>query len=99
MRISDWSSDVCSSDLDMAAQFDMGARALGKVDNAGKARRAARQRMPLAVVAAAKLGAKREQRPPRDEGDHPDRDHPRSEERRVGNECVSRFRSWWSPLH
>src|SRR3546814_20478256 len=32
-----------------------------------------------------------------DDGDHPQR--VRSEERRVGNECVSTCRSRWSPYH
>src|SRR3546814_8246809 len=72
MRISDWSSDVCSSDL--------------------LAQRLYRDR----------------------DGRHPDRTDPdlvgprastrsdgraRSEERRVGKECVSTCRSRWSPYH
>src|SRR3546814_9226232 len=39
------------------------------------------------VVESANLAAK------------PPRDHLRSEERRVGKECVSTCRSWWSPDH
>src|SRR3546814_2126931 len=68
MRISDWSSDVCSSDLlvhnppdrDLVARqsnFDETLR--GRIDAA----------------------------------------FPRSEERRVGKECVSTCRSRWSPYH
>src|SRR3546814_13463533 len=30
---------------------------------------------------------------------HAPRDNGRSEERRVGKECVSTFRSWWSPYY
>src|SRR3546814_6540947 len=80
MRISDWSSDVCSSDL------DLGAHAEGEVDER------------LAVVAGGvllRIGledgalglARLRQR------------HLRSEERRVGKECVSTCRSRWSPYH
>src|SRR3546814_10907868 len=59
MRISDWSSDVCSSDL------------------AGRA------------AAAAGSGA--------DDAGADDEGPGRSEERRVGKECVSTCRSRWSP--
>src|SRR3546814_19796400 len=31
MRISDWSSDVCSSDLDLIHDFDLGSHALRRV--------------------------------------------------------------------
>src|SRR3546814_1594222 len=68
MRISDWSSDVCSSDLrdgvsigaDIPAALDTWARRL---------------RVPFPPAL------------------------PRSEERRVGKECVSTCRSRWSPYH
>src|SRR3546814_14623281 len=64
MRISDWSSDVCSSDLDLLCRFDgIGGQII--VD-----------RFQIAV------GERR-----------------RSEERRVGKECVSTCRSRWSPHH
>src|SRR3546814_6017194 len=63
MRISDWSSDVCSSDLKLDAT-DQEIRA-----------------------SAAELGL----------GDW--LDGLRSEERRVGKECVSTCRSRWSPYH
>src|SRR3546814_7499986 len=81
MRISDWSSDVCSSDLAQGhfqhAQHDAvvaGAERLGGFDQ---------------VDAAAA-------------DDHCDHQHDleeraRSEERRVGKECVSPCRSRWSP--
>src|SRR3546814_6107520 len=71
MRISDWSSDVCSSDLD-------GRR------HRGSARRAGPDR-----------GLPARKRHPRRLGAEPDR----SEERRVGKECVSTCRSRWSPYH
>src|SRR3546814_6121248 len=74
MRISDWSSDVCSSDLRYAAPH--GARGAEAAPAAG--RRVGRRREGL-------LG--------------PPRFRMRSEERRVGKECVSTCRSRWSPYH
>src|SRR3546814_17274099 len=74
MRISDWSSDVCSSDL--AAALGLGGEAgTGDADE-------------------------------RNQGDgdlggflHGGMPFRRSEERRVGKECVSTCRSRWSPYH
>ena len=67
--------------LDPAAQFDLGAGALGEVDDPGIAGRRLRQRMTAAVIAAAHLRSQRDQRPERDEGDQPDRDDPGNEPR------------------
>src|SRR3546814_3366678 len=66
MRISDWSSDVCSSDLH-------------------------RRRADLVRTARRERGRGQEVR-----AAEPRR---RSEERRVGKECVSTCRSRWSPYH
>src|SRR3546814_1208031 len=65
MRISDWSSDVCSSDLVLGHDLSEagGALTMGGVETDGRA----------AID--------------------------RSEERRVGKECVSTCRSRWSPYH
>src|SRR3546814_3436282 len=78
MRISDWSSDVCSSDL--------GVKRIGH-------RTETRIAIGLHVVEAHAatddqhaIVAQRGQRA-------------RSEERRVGKECVSTCRSRWSPYH
>src|SRR3546814_13812398 len=76
MRIGDWSSDVCSSDLREHLQ----QVALDHVDEGAR----------VIVIAGAAL--------------QPERlvvadEHRRSEERRVGNECVSTCRSRWSPSH
>src|SRR3546814_8133358 len=88
MRISDWSSDVCSSDLGVTEYF----RALGEgqpgpyfyqygtdirethceIDYHAPAR------LDELITIAARI---------------------RSEERRVGKECVSTCRSRWSPYH
>src|SRR3546814_10814010 len=86
MRISDWSSDVCSSDLadppqsthtptlHQSQQLKLSTHMRG-----GEGRKSAEKRLLWT------LGAKGEPR--------------RSEERRVGKECVSTCRSRWSPYH
>src|SRR3546814_10091405 len=97
MRISDWSSDVCSSDL------------LG-----GVRRRPGGDRHPATLCAAQisrdcslrdgggqgfpgrSLGVRRYLP---GTGIPRRRRYPRSEERRVGKECVSTCRSRWSPYH
>src|SRR3546814_8173903 len=63
MRISDWSSDVCSSDLADSSRPSL---------------------PPIRAAASHFRGISRS---------------PRSEERRVGKECVSTCRSRWSPYH
>src|SRR3546814_4709678 len=85
MRISDWSSDVCSSDL-------RGHARPGPADP--HRRRDARQQLPAvadllrrALGDGALLAGLRP------------RHAARSEERRVGKECVSTCRSRWSPYH
>src|SRR3546814_11897406 len=101
MRISDWSSDVCSSDLVHRAQGLQPGR-LGAVD----------QRLALLAAGVAGLRAELLENLL---GDQPrvalDADRHllgeadavgvdvRSEERRVGKECVSTCRSRWSPYH
>src|SRR3546814_4482410 len=61
MRISDWSSDVCSSDLHYLTTGEKRIIGIGRLTSA--------------------------------------RRRDRSEERRVGKECVSTCRSRWSPYH
>src|SRR3546814_9497026 len=87
MRISDWSSDVCSSDLrDLLRGHDDVRGAL-----AGRYTHVLVDEFqdtdPLQVEILWRLC-----------GEPPDGD-PRSEERRVGKECVSTCRSRWSPYH
>src|SRR3546814_3133237 len=80
MRISDWSSDVCSSDLVAVARRRFGAAGGGRhTDRHGEKRR------------FGPPGPAQEK--------HDDRQKQRSEERRVGKECVSTCRSRWSPYH
>src|SRR3546814_9830089 len=75
MRISDWSSDVCSSDLEMF---------LGRVRTCGvrRAHTVVEQCVHVAMGVGAAVAARG-----------------RSEERRVGKECVSTCRSRWSQYH
>src|SRR3546814_3128111 len=68
MRISDWSSDVCSSDL-----------------NCSKILKHIKMTAPI-NPAMTQLSIKQAR-------------STRSEERRVGKECVSTCRSRWSPYH
>src|SRR3546814_3604363 len=93
MRISDWSSDVCSSDLKMA-RADI--HATGKSD-------AAIDQQQLAVIAQVEMQRGRPQAQ-RIETRNVNAGlfqatTDRSEERRVGKECVSTCRSRWSPEH
>src|SRR3546814_20312899 len=111
MRISDWSSDVCSSDLgkgmfqrvDDEFGYDQ-PQADRDIGMHGAAVRGHRDRYPIMIVdhrcaeAFAKLGeitaqfniAQARCRELLLE---------RSEERRVGKECVSTCRSRWAPYH
>src|SRR3546814_3434483 len=75
MRISDWSSDVCSSDL-IEANDKRWARV--------KVLRTLNEALEEAFERSAKQARKAKK-------------GKRSEERRVGKECVSTCRSRWSP--
>src|SRR3546814_7670626 len=82
MRISDWSSDVCSSDL--ARNY-----------LAERARERREQFAPEGPVVAFSGGQIWDDHEMLWRG----LDSIRSEERRVGKECVSTCRSRWSPYH
>src|SRR3546814_16081268 len=87
MRISDWSSDVCSSDLGISES--PGGRSLllwPSLDKGGSILRAAEMILYFST---------KEHRYTVDELIV----YWRSEERRVGKECVSTCRSRWSPYH
>src|SRR3546814_2413759 len=91
MRISDWSSDVCSSDLDAPREVaDHLRRAPGAPDLA---------RWYLAEALAGAFDRYQAYRRGWLEDWEGGRDADRSEERRVGKECVSTCRSRWSPYH
>src|SRR3546814_15821684 len=90
MRISDWSSDVCSSDLGTHNAY----RILRLKDKLGT-RSMASGEIRLDGALAWLVGE-------RGQGFKHMADminNSRSEERRVGKECVSTCRSRWSPCH
>src|SRR3546814_3033766 len=76
MRISDWSSDVCSSDLLEPGVAEPAGDGFGQVGGVAEHRLVGDERL---------WGS----------SGHDGR----SEERRVGKECVSTCRSRWSPYH
>src|SRR3546814_6116972 len=91
LRISDWSSDVCSSDLRPPMQAGGVDRAVGarrELLDAGEGR-----------ILVDRLGRHLEQAGPGMRLHQPHHVDQRSEERRVGKECVSTCRSRWSPYH
>src|SRR3546814_17648545 len=97
MRISDWSSDVCSSDL-VGVQLHARLHAPEKI---GRKREIAFGRPSVAHLANARIDAENLLN---DDDGAPGLarrfgDIGRSEERRVGKECVSTCRSRWSPYH
>src|SRR3546814_2048795 len=87
MRISDWSSDVCSSDLiENLSLFDplTGAaqQRIARYTIYPKSHYVTTRRTVLDAIGTIKEELRE-----------------RSEERRVGKECVSTCRSRWSPYH
>src|SRR3546814_6019041 len=115
MRISDWSSDVCSSDLAMT-------RAEEILIVAGVTKKTDRSVPETSWHAAAETiladmgcdweeagphwGRRRVHRANAGKWARPEKatkrappPRARAEERRVGQECVSTCRSWWSPYH
>src|SRR3546814_15151337 len=100
MRISDWSSDVCSSDLAAAGQLAPQDGREGEADEVveGAARHVGVDQL---LVEAARVLESLDHRLLGDLVEHHalDVNAVRSEERRVGKECVSTCRSRWSPYH
>src|SRR3546814_17578518 len=109
MRISDWSSDVCSSDLQSATSNDLVGGCLGQ--QGGRRHRIIEPGLDAAVAGelafrdgngqALALGIRingvdvgDDQRTQFEESEKVEK---RSEERRVGKECVSTCRYRWSP--
>src|SRR3546814_2981534 len=85
MRISDWSSDVCSSDLGKTPLMTLNKRFEFRVF-------AILISVLLIIPFAESAFGKKRSPSTRQKAS-------RSEERRVGKECVSTCRSRWSPYH
>src|SRR3546814_3190907 len=100
MRISDWSSDVCSSDLSCIIIGDVRRKA-----QVARRTQVQADLDPVDVGAAAvdRIGVEVDRREQARLNIAPvdviGGDVDRSEERRVGKECVSTCRSRWSPYH
>src|SRR3546814_15126787 len=98
MRISDWSSDVCSSDLAQAKLRDLTQRRVQLVNMRVAEINRSHQASPALAASHRRVQAALTR-----EITHIERDiqrclaSARSEERRVGKECVRPFRSRWSP--
>src|SRR3546814_16759901 len=103
MRISDWSSDVCSSDLLQRGAVHAGNRAAIDAQHRHFKCRC-ELRAQLGEPFDAQVGGQADPDIARDFGsahlaNAPALQVDRSEERRVGKECVSTCRSRWSPYH
>src|SRR3546814_11337348 len=107
MRISDWSSDVCSSDLAVRnavkrnAGRDQPDIRAGGVEDEDRRDEHDRKRPPE-KARGHRAAMEHETDAPRDlqRADRcEERDADRSEERRGGKECVSTCRSRWSPYN
>src|SRR3546814_20307676 len=100
MRISDWSSDVCSSDLASSMCWTGMCKpkictSLFTTDVVPKPLNSTTSPAALPVICTRKqhTHTHKEVRPEQNER------HTRSEERREGKQCVSKGRSRWSPNH
>src|SRR3546814_13107758 len=98
MRISDWSSDVCSSDLYFAddptlttttgAREEVNIGGVLKLSEYWRLFGSSTRDLAKSVTISNRIGI-----------GYQDECFGRSEERRVGKECVSTCRSRWSPYH
>src|SRR3546814_13720429 len=87
MRISDWSSDVCSSDLEPVRP------------HVAHRQHDVRVGLGTAVLRLVPMHVQVRDHPAIDQLRLHEILRERSEERRVGKECVSTCRSRWSPYH
>src|SRR3546814_11578704 len=102
MRISDWSSDVCSSDLHLPVVTV--AAHQGEEGEQAEHERAHCSGRAEQVAPCVGTPTSHQQDGGTGQGQHDQQpgqgeDPVRSEERRVGKECVSPCRSRWSPYH
>src|SRR3546814_17942514 len=92
MRISDWSSDVCSSDLGQADEGEALLRRSLQLD-------ASYPGVPVVTLAFVLSQRGELEEAERILDDMPSPSNLRSDERRVGKECVSTCSSRWAPSH
>src|SRR3546814_17731801 len=109
MRISDWSSDVCSSDLGQGRNQGTGPHWHIEIDGptgnrqAGAGSAAGKMNVQSSQVqgpsGSVNTGVSNQSQRTMTAGPAIERKQQRSEERRVGKECVSTCRSRWPPNH
>src|SRR3546814_14046680 len=103
MRISDWSSDVCSSDLRKSGMDFLDLNS--SMASASSVWMRFMTHLPSSFFVAHQRATGPEHRYGAPKGPaalavyHPPPFVSRSEERRVGKECVSTCRYRWSPVH
>src|SRR3546814_15403616 len=106
MRISDWSSDVCSSDLTFISMKEDDRLGLGVQSDGAQWLGEARQMLDFNLTRLAHRARSGKLEGVRLEAGTlivtptaSEVPAARSEERRVGKECVSKCRSGWYPSH
>src|SRR3546814_6410584 len=90
MRISDWSSDVCSSDL---------VTSTPTVSATPKPTPSHTRLTSPQLHTSGSASSENPPSPHSPQAQRTEKTRERSEERRVGTECVSTCRSRWSPFH
>src|SRR3546814_17701999 len=99
MRISDWSSDVCSSDLRNLLTVDFERQPVDAVLALQPPLHQVHARVAACVSFAARPEAQDLAAANKRVTNLLKKAEDRSEERRVGKECVRTCRSRWSPYH
>src|SRR3546814_18414542 len=98
MRISDWSSDVCSSDLQLRFRPQLNSRNI-QVPRSNKIAKVKCRRLESQLSRESMAYPKTKPRESSLRRGNGIVYRKRSEERRVGKECVSTCRSRWSRYH